>query len=128
MDSGPGEETLAAMKNRGECLSLSLGGLVGLLSRSRLLVANDSGPLRLASAVDTPNVGIFWCGNLVTYAPLRSSRSVVHASWRMDCPVCGVHCLHHDCPHRESFVADVPVHDVMKSALELYVQEASLPC
>ena len=128
LENGPAEETLAAMKGPAECHSLSLGGLAGLLSRSRLLLANDSGPLRIASAVNTPNVGIFWCGNVMTYGPMRCSRTAVHVSWRMDCPVCGLHCMQHACSHTDSFVADVPVSDVLASALELYHREAGAPC
>jgi ADP-heptose:LPS heptosyltransferase len=128
LDPLPAEETRSCMRTTGECRSLSLGGLVGLLSRSRLLVANDSGPLKLAYAVNTPNVGIFWCGNILTYGPIRSGRSVTHVSWRMDCPVCRGHCVPHTCPHIGSFVADVPVGAVEASALELYTREATIPC
>ena len=43
------------------CGRLSLGGLAGLLSRCRVLISNDSGPLHLAAAVGTATVGIYWC-------------------------------------------------------------------
>jgi hypothetical protein len=84
--------------------------------------------VKLAYAVNTANVGIFWCGNVLTYGPIRSRRTVVHVSWRMDCPVCGCHCLLQACSHLDSFVADVPVSTVEASALELYHQEAAVPC
>lgn len=48
------------------CGRLSLGGLAGLLSRCRVVVSNDSGPLHLAAAVGAATVGIYWCGNLIT--------------------------------------------------------------
>lgn len=49
---------------------LSLGGLLGLASRSVLMVGNDSGPRHLAAATGVPTVGIFWVGNVVTFGPL----------------------------------------------------------
>lgn len=39
--------------------ALSLGELAALLSRCRLLIANDSGPVHIAAAVGTPVVAIF---------------------------------------------------------------------
>jgi ADP-heptose:LPS heptosyltransferase len=52
------------------CGSLSLGGLAGLLSRARLVISNDSGPLHIAAAVGAATVGIYWCGNLITAGPM----------------------------------------------------------
>src|SRR5919201_876252 len=40
------------------CAQFSLGGLTGLLSRCRVVVANDSGPLHLAASVGAAKVGI----------------------------------------------------------------------
>jgi ADP-heptose:LPS heptosyltransferase len=53
LDASPAEETRSRMNTDGECHSLSLGGLAGLLTRARLLVANDSGPLKLDELVRT---------------------------------------------------------------------------
>ncbi len=102
---------------------LSLSGLAGLLSRTRLLLTNDSGPLHLAAAVGTPTVGIYWCGNVLTYGPLQCRTTAVHIAWRFHCPVCGEHCMQPGCRHQDSFVADVPAEEVMASATELYRQE-----
>jgi ADP-heptose:LPS heptosyltransferase len=99
--------------------ALSLGGLAGLLSRARLLVANDSGPLHLAAAVGTRTVGVYWCFNLLTAGELTRTRHRPVLSWRLECPVCGRYCMEHDCPHTASFVADVPVEAVLEPALEL---------
>ncbi|SRR5579884_103854 len=101
------------------CGRLSLGGLAGLLAAARVVVSNDTGPLHLAAALGTPTVGIFWCGNYATSAPLTRARHRPVISWRLDCPQCGQNCLEVWCGHHASFVADVPVEPVRAAALEL---------
>ncbi len=108
------------------CGALSLGGLAGLLDRCLLLVANDSGPLHLAEAVGAATVGIYWCGNLINAEPITRSRHRPHVSWRLNCPICGRNCIDDNCEHRASFVADVPVGEVMASALSLLGRPASV--
>ncbi len=39
--------------------ALSLGELIGLLSRVTLLISNDSGPVHVAAAVGTPSISLF---------------------------------------------------------------------
>ncbi len=115
------DRVMKAMNGQGQdvCSQLSLGGLAGLLSRCRVVVSNDSGPLHLAGAVGAATVGIYWAGNLTTAGPLTRTRHRPIASWRMECPVCGRHCMHDNCDHRDSFVADVSVKTVTEAALDL---------
>lgn len=114
-------EVAAAMGARPCDLSgrLSLGGLAAVFARCAVAVGNDSGPLHLAEAVGAPTVGVYWCGNVITGAPLTRSRHVPHAAWRLHCPECGADTMGSGCAHRTSFVADVPAGDVAGSALEL---------
>jgi ADP-heptose:LPS heptosyltransferase len=107
------------------CASLSLGGLVGLLSRSEVVVSNDSGPLHLAAAVGTPTVGIYWVGNLITAAPLTRARHRPVTSFRVACPVCGMVNIQESCGHQASFVEEVPHDKVTAAALELVSTGAS---
>ncbi len=102
---------------------LSLGGLVGLLSRCRVVVSNDSGPLHLAGAVGAPTVGIYWCGNLINAGPLTRAHHRPLLSWRLDCPICGRNTISDNCNHHDSFVADVPTDAVMTAALDLFQNE-----
>ena len=104
---------------------LSLGGLVGLISRAAVMVSNDSGPLHLAEAVHTPTVGIYWAGNLINAGPVTRTRHRPVLSWRLDCPVCGLDNTRYSCEHQASFVADVSTLEVQSSALELLEQAAS---
>ncbi len=98
---------------------LSLGATTALLARCRVLVGNDSGPRHLAAAVGTATVGVFWCGNLINAGPLTRSRHRVGVSFRTSCPVCAADQAGGRCPHDVSFVADVPVEDVRREALDL---------
>jgi ADP-heptose:LPS heptosyltransferase len=102
----------------------SVSELVTLLAGSALLVANDSGPRHLAAALGTPTASIYWFGNLITYGPLSRGRHRVQLAWTTHCPVCGVDSTQagwtaERCPHDDSFVAEVPVDDVLADARAL---------
>jgi ADP-heptose:LPS heptosyltransferase len=98
---------------------LDLGGLCGLIERAACVVSNDTGPLHLALAIGTPGVGIFWLTNLIEGAPLRPSLLHAALSLRQDCPVCGLPNRRQRCSHEASFVADVPVEQVIRLAQEV---------
>lgn len=101
------------------CGKLSLHALTGLISRARLIVANDSGPRHLAEAVGTPSVAIYWCGNLINAGSLFRARHRPHLSWRINCPVCWKNTLQEPCMHKESFVDEVTIEEVTASALDV---------
>ncbi len=101
------------------CGNLSLGGLAGVLSRCRLLISNDTGPLHLAAAVSTPTVGIYWCGNLINSGPMTRSLHRPLVSWRLDCTLCGRSCIYDNCEHHESFVSDIAADEVLMAARDL---------
>ncbi len=104
---------------RNLCGVLTLGGLLGLLSRCALVVSNDSGPLHLAGSAGARTVGIYWCGNLITAGPMTRGRHRPVLSWRIICPVCGNNVTAQECEHHVSFVADIPVEAVLKQATDL---------
>jgi ADP-heptose:LPS heptosyltransferase len=115
-----------AVAARMDCLAedlsgkLSIGGLAALLSRCRVVVSNDSGPLHIAAAVGAPTVGIYWAGNALNAGTLFRARSRPHLSWRMECPECGRNTIYDPCAHRHSFVDLVTAEEVTASALELF--------
>lgn len=98
---------------------LSLPGLAGLLASTTLVVGNDSGAVHLAAAVGASTVGVYWIGNVITGGVLSRARHRRAISWRVHCPVCGIDCTKDRCDHQASFVADVPVSDVLEPAREL---------
>jgi ADP-heptose:LPS heptosyltransferase len=121
---------IVSATRRGQPLNLvgklSLSATVGVLAGCRLLVGNDSGPRHLAAAVGTPTASIYWWKNLLNTGPLTAAGSRVAVSFRSTCPVCGAEQVHDRCTHNPSFVADVPVAEVVDSALDLYLSTASL--
>lgn len=116
------EEVIATMQAEAQnlCGRLSLGGLTGLISRCRVLVSNDSGPLHLAAAVGTATVGIYWCFNLINAGPMTRLRHRPLVSWRLTCPICGIDRSQIACDHRASFVAGIPTEEVIAEALDLF--------
>lgn len=98
---------------------LGLGGLCGLIERVACVVSNDTGPLHLALAIGTPAVGIFWLTNLIDGTPLRQGLLRAALSLRQDCPICGASNLGSRCPHEASFVAEVPVEQVISMAVDI---------
>ena len=96
---------------------LNMSGLVAVLSRSAVVVGNDSGPRHLAQALGIPTVGIFWAGNVINAGALGRSIHRIHASWVTACPVCGIDVTQVGwtaprCAHDESVVAGVEVQAV----------------
>jgi ADP-heptose:LPS heptosyltransferase len=120
-------QVVKAMTHRALDLSgrLTLAALVGLLARCAVFVGNDSGPLHLARTVGAATVGVYWCANMVNAAPMSRQRHRALASWRVNCPICGVDSIKGSCRHTASLVADVPLQDVREEALDLLHAEMS---
>ncbi len=125
-DESAGKDIVAAMRFPALNLvnRLSLSAMTGVLERCRVVVGNDSGPRHLAAAVGTATVGVFWCGNLINAGPITRTRHRVGVSFRTSCPVCGADQGSARCPHNPSFVAEVPVPDIVDEVLDLYDAEA----
>lgn len=104
--------------------NFKLGGLLALLAHARLVVSNDSGPIHLAGAVNTPSVGLFWVGNCITGGPISLGSNRPQISFRICCPECGQDCTVGFCAHRVSFVADISSAEVLKAAEDLLLQRA----
>jgi ADP-heptose:LPS heptosyltransferase len=107
---------------------LTIGGLAALLAHSAVVVSNDTGPLHLAAAVDAPAVGLFWVGNMINFSEPDRARYRPLISWVIHCPRCGADCTRDlypergggdGCQHDDSFVADIPVAEVVTELREL---------
>jgi ADP-heptose:LPS heptosyltransferase len=106
------------------CERLSLGGLIALMSHASIVISNDTGPMHVAQAVGTPNVGIFWCGNYFNWSHYDRTRHRPLMSWTTSCPLCGADMTVMDpstefCDHDICFVDRVTVDEVLYEAFDL---------
>lgn len=108
------------------CGKISLAALTGLLSISKLLISNDTGPLHLARALKTPTVATYWCGNVITSPPLSLSTNRTLLSWMIICPLCDKNITGPDsgkndtnCNHDVSFVDGISIEQVKIAAFDL---------
>jgi ADP-heptose:LPS heptosyltransferase len=115
------EERLRVRSLAGE---LDLSGLVGVLAEAAVVLANDSGPRHLAQAVGARTVGIFVFGNTINAMPFGRGRHRIRLGRITRCPVCGrdatqIGWTAERCEHDPSYVADVPVGDVLEDVRAL---------
>ncbi len=95
----------------------SLKQLAVLLKEVDLLVTNDSGPMHLAAAVETPVVGIFTCTNPALSGPAGEIHELVStdvacaAGYHKSCP--------HNGPAHLSCLTDLSVDRVWNAALRI---------
>jgi len=120
-------EVVAAMRARGQSVAgqLSLSGLAGLLSRCRVVVSNDTGPLHLARAMGAATVGIYGAYNLIGYGPLTRLRHRALVSWQTEPRRCSRHPPGCTCRRCVSLVSDVGMEEVTVSALDLLLSPLS---
>jgi len=59
------------------CSKTTLGGLAALMARADLVITNDSAPLHVASAMNTPTLAIFGPTDEKKYGPLAERHKVV---------------------------------------------------
>ena len=71
---------------------LSLMQSAALMQHAKLVLANDSAPLHLASAVDAPVCAVF-CSTVPAFGftPLSSTSFIIETQKSLDCRPCGLH-------------------------------------
>jgi heptosyltransferase-2 len=109
-------ETIAALLRSPAhvlCGETSLGDLVGVLSRLRLLLTNDSGPMHVAAALGVPVVAVFGSTDWRETAPVGESARLVRED--VECAPC----LLRECPIDHRCMARVGVDRVAATALDL---------
>jgi heptosyltransferase-2 len=95
------------------CGETTLADLVGVLSRLRLLLTNDSGPMHLAAALGTPTVAVFGSTDWRETAPHSPVSRVVREE--TECAPC----LLRECPIDHRCMTRVGVDRVVAAAREL---------
>ena len=117
---GPAERPLAAeiassmqAPVRVLCGETDLPGLLGVLSRLRLLVTNDSGPMHLAAALGTPLVAIFGPTDWRETAPRGARQRLLRED--VECAPCKLR----ECPIDHRCMRAVRAESVIEAAREL---------
>jgi len=110
-----GEAIAAGMRTpvRVLCGETTLPDLVGVLSRLRLLVTNDSGPMHVAAALGVPLVAVFGSTDWRETAPFSDRARLVRE------PVECAPCLLRACPIDHRCMRRVTVDRVAEAALDV---------
>ncbi len=82
VNAGPGEKELAdavvaASQGTAQLISCSVGQLIALCRRARLMIGGDTGPLHLAAALGVPVVGIYGPTDPARNGPIGSPSVVL---------------------------------------------------
>jgi heptosyltransferase-2 len=109
------KEVAAKMKKPPVLLTgrTSLGQLMALIRRCRLLITNDSGPMHLAAALDVPQLAIFGSTSEVATGPL--SREALVIKQQVDCNPCFLR----ECPTDFRCMKGIPVERVLEEARKI---------
>lgn len=122
----PGEHALCARLAEGRprvtnlAGELSLLGMVAAVDMAKLVVVNDSAPLHVASAMDTPTVALF--ASTVPrfgFGPLATRSAVLESTETLGCRPCGMHGKRR-CPEGHFRCGwQLPVQDVLQAIAKL---------
>ncbi len=96
-----------------------IGLLAGLLERARFYLGNDTGPMHIGAALDTPVIALFGGGHWPRFIPNGSRCHIIVR--RMSCFYCDWKCSFGDAP----CVKDLPL-SLVQEAIETAVRENKL--
>jgi heptosyltransferase-2 len=111
-ESGLAAEIASAMRRKPLVLSgrTTLRELMGVLSRARLFITNDSGPMHLANALSVPVIGLFGPTDPAVTAPLQPPSKVLWkgaACWP---------CYYRKCPFGHECFTSITPEEVLGAA------------
>lgn len=101
------------------CAKTSLGALSELIKRSDLIITNDSAPLHIASAVNSPTIAIFGPTDEKKYGPLSKINAVLKSDKK--CRPCNKSGCRKGFP--DGCISDVKVEDVFNIAKRILKEE-----
>lgn len=117
---GPGDEVDAEFinSNLGDNCFLapksSLPQMAALISKCKLVLANDSGPMHIAAALGIPTLGIFGPTNPKAHGPYSPSSDYVIKD-DLDCIICNKLI----CPLQHECMRELPVELVLKKVVSI---------
>jgi ADP-heptose:LPS heptosyltransferase len=122
--SDPGNPSVAPPFERCHAVSLEFRSFLAVLSRCRLLICNDSGPMHLANLLSVPVVAVFGSTNPVWFGP-RGSQDRIVIRPEFWCRPCFDYCLF-DEPHCLKTIAPGEVIASIREAIPELRAEPSL--
>ena len=96
--------------------STNIGQLAALYQRALIVLGPDSGPMHLASAVDTPTITLFGPADPIEFAPWGQRRKHAILTSRIDCRPCRILDWHDDKIEYHPCVRDITVGQVLDEA------------
>ena len=114
-DQATGNQVTAQMQSQPINLigKTSVRQMLAIISNSRLMVTNDSGPMHVAAAFNTPLIAIFGPTDRQTTSPQSKNARMVYQP--LDC----VPCLRRHCPTDHACMEAVTVDEVLTAANKL---------
>lgn len=106
------------MKNRviNYCGKTSLGDLIGIMTKCKLIITNEGGPLHIAAALGVKTVSLFGPVDEKTYGPYSSSDDHAVVSRKdLDCRPCYRKFKYNNCETR-TCLASISVEEVLGAA------------
>jgi heptosyltransferase-2 len=85
-----------------------------LINNCDLIIANDSGPMHIAAALDIPTIGLFGPTNPKMHGPYSDNSGYVIKE-----DLCCIICNKTECPYKHECFIDLPVENVVAKAEEL---------
>lgn len=91
--------------------------MAGFISKSLFLIANDSGPMHISTAVGTPVLSIHGPTNPLHQGPFGSKHEWINLS-ELDCIMCNLL----ECPRNHECFKDLPISRIMEKVDKLIVK------
>lgn len=114
-EAGIAEQICSRMRHGARVLTgqTDLPTLMALISRCRLFITNDSGPMHLAAALDTPQIALFGSTDETATGPFSRQATVIHK--HVECSPC----LLRECPIDLRCFRRIEVDEVYQTARAL---------
>jgi len=110
-------QTLAGVETINLCSKTSLGGLAALISKSRIIITNNTGISHIASALNKESVVITTSCDPARWAPMNKAPNK-HVYAPVDCRPCG----YDICPFGHECSEKITAENVIEQCLELLKQ------
>lgn len=96
--------------------------MAGFISKCLFMIANDSGPMHISTAIGTPVLSIHGPTNPLHQGPFGSKHEWINLS-ELDCIMCNLL----ECPKNQECFKDLPINRIMEKVDKLITKNKLLP-